>query len=70
MELRAFNQYQTEITNIERQADRIANTSEVVTGEALPTNTPYRLGAQLGASAAKITEHIRENCGISFRSIQ
>ena len=69
MELRAFNQYQTEITNIERQADRIANTSEVVTGEALPTNTPYRLGAQLGASAAKITEHIRENCGISLSEV-
>ena len=69
MELRAFNQYQTEITNIERQADLIANTMDIVTGEALPTNTPYRLGAQLSASAAKVTELVREQCGIFLSQV-
>ena len=69
MELRAFQQYQNEINNIERQADRIANTTEVVTGEALPTNTPFRLGAQLGSEAAKIYTHIRENIGIFLQEV-
>jgi len=63
LELRAFNQYQTELGNIETQADKIANTFEVITGENLPTNTPFRLGAQLNANANKIYEHVREECG-------
>lgn len=68
-ELRAFNQYQTELQNIENQADRIANTMEVVTGESMPTNTPFRLGAQLGASAAKIFDKVREDCGIFITDV-
>lgn len=66
MELRAYNQAQTEYNNIERQADLIANTPEVVTGESLPTNTPYRLGAQLSESAAKVTLFIRQSIGLSL----
>lgn len=62
-ELRAFQQYQVELQNIETQADKIANTFEVVTGENLPTNTPFRLGAQLSANASKIYEQMREECG-------
>lgn len=68
-ELRAFNQYQVEVQNIEAQADRICNTVEVVTGEALPTNTPFRLGAQLTVSAQKIFDKIREDCGIFITDV-
>lgn len=68
-ELRAFNQYQTELQNIENQADRICNTVEVVTGEALPTNTPFRLGAQLTVSAQKIFDKVREDCGIFITEV-
>lgn len=63
-ELRAFQQYQVELQNIENQADRMCNTVEVVTGEALPTNTPFRLGAQLAVSATKLFDRIREDCGL------
>jgi len=63
-EIRAFNQYQNEMQMIEALADRICNTPEVVTGESMPAATPFRLGAQLGTSAAKIFDFIRENCGI------
>jgi hypothetical protein len=63
LELRAFQQYQVEYQNIETQADKIANTFEVITGENLPTNTPFRLGAQLSANASKIYEQMREECG-------
>lgn len=63
-EIRAFNQYQNEVAMIDTLADKICNTPEVVTGESMPAATPFRLGAQLGSSAAKIFEFIRENCGL------
>lgn len=68
-ELRAFQQYAVEVQNIEAQADRICNTVEVVTGEALPTNTPFRLGAQLTVSAQKIFDKVREDCGIFITEV-
>lgn len=68
-ELRAFQQYQIEISNIENQADRICNTVEVVTGEALPTNTPFRLGAQLATSANKLFDRVREDCGLFITEV-
>ena len=63
-ELRAFNQYETEMKNIEALADQICNTFEIVTGESMPAATPFRLGAQLGVNANKFFEFVRENCGI------
>jgi len=63
-EIRAFNQYQNEVQMIEVLADKICNTFEVVTGESMPAATPFRLGAQLGASAKKLFEFVRQNCGI------
>lgn len=68
-ELRAFQQYQVEINNIEAQADRIANTMEVITGESLPTNTPFRLGAQMGVNAQKIYDQVREDIGLGLTFI-
>jgi len=68
-ELRAFNQYQVELQNIEAQADRLCNSVEVVTGEALPTNTPFRLGAQLGVAAGKVFERIREDVGLTLTHV-
>lgn len=69
LELRAFQQYQVELQNIEAQADKIANTFEIITGENMPTNTPFRLAAQLGANANKIYEQIREECGIFLSEV-
>jgi len=63
-EIRAFAQYQNEMNSIEMLADKICNTPEVVTGAAMPSATPFRLGAQQGVAAAKIFDFIRENFGI------
>lgn len=68
-ELRAFNQYQVELNNIEAQADRLCNTVEVVTGESLPTNTPFRLGAQLSMSANKVFDQVREDIGLTLTHV-
>lgn len=68
-ELRAFSQYQTEFNNIERHADQMANTSEIVTGESLPAATPFRLGATLNVNAARLFDRIREDQGIVLSEI-
>lgn len=68
-EMRAFNQYQTELQICEAQADRICNSVEVVTGESMPTNTPFRLGAQLGVAAGKVFERIREDIGLVLTEV-
>lgn len=63
-ELRAFQQYQVEVNFIEALADKICNTPEIVTGESMPAATPFRLGAQLGVSANKFFDFVKENCGL------
>lgn len=68
-EVRAFNQYQAELRTIEAQADRDCTTFEIVTGETLPTNTPFRLGALQAASAGKVYDFIRENIGLFLEDV-
>lgn len=63
-EIRAFQQYQQEVTMIETTADKMCNTPEIVTGENLPANTPFRLGAQMGQTANAYFKFIRQNCGL------
>jgi len=68
-EVRAFGQYETELNNIERQADLLCNTTDIITGENMPTNTPFRLAAQLGVSAAKIFDQVREDIGLVLSEV-
>lgn len=68
-EVRAFSQYQAELRIIEAQADRECTTFEIVTGESLPTNTPFRLGALQASSAGKIFDFIRENIGLFLEDV-
>lgn len=63
-ELRAFNQYQTEVRFIEQHADKLSNTSEIITGEALPAATPDALAMRLEQNAKKGLEFIREDFGL------
>jgi len=68
-EMRSFQEFQTVFQNIEAQADRLCNTPDVVTGDTMPTNTPFRLSAQLGFSAAKIFDQAREDIGMALTDI-
>ena len=68
-EIRAFNQYQVELRFIEQAADKISNSFEVITGEALPAATPFRLGAQIGEAAGKGFKFIQEDYGLFISSI-
>ena len=50
-------------------ADSLANSYEVVTGESLPSGTPFRLGAMQNINANKLFDFIREKLSIAFQDI-
>lgn len=50
-------------------ADKIANSYEVVTGETMPSGTPFSLGNMLNQNANKLFDYIREKLGIAFEEI-
>ena len=50
-------------------ADRLANSYEVVTGESLPSGTPFRLGAMLNQNANKLFDFIREKLTLSLQGV-
>ena len=52
-----------------QMADKLANSYEVVTGESLPSGTPFRLGAMLNQNANKLFDFIREKLTISLTEL-
>lgn len=68
-EIRGFTQYKDEIERIERKADRLCNSFEIVTGENLPAGTPFKLGAQQLKSATKLFEYVQENMGLFLEDV-
>lgn len=64
--LAAYNQEETTLGNVARS---LANQSEVVSGDSLPSGTPYRLGQLLNENASKLHEYIREKFGLFFEDI-
>ncbi|HEB13722.1 MAG TPA: hypothetical protein ENI13_01945 [candidate division CPR3 bacterium] len=50
-------------------ADRLANSSEVVIGESLPSGTPFRLAERLNINANKLFDFLREKLGIVFQDV-
>lgn len=58
--LAAYNQEEQSLMWVVRS---LANAFETMTGESLPSWTPYRLGVMLNENGGKLFEFIRENCG-------
>ncbi len=50
-------------------ADKLANSYEVVTGETLPSGTPFSLGNMMNINANKLFDYIREKLGIAFEDV-
>lgn len=50
-------------------ADRLANSYEVVRGETLPSNTPFKLGNLLDQNANKLFDFLREKLALGFQSL-
>lgn len=68
-EIRGLAEYKQELSMIESKADRMCSSFEVVTGENLPSNTPFKLGAQQLKSATKFFEVVQENCGLFLEQV-
>jgi len=60
---RAFNLLLNELTTIERQADLLCMTPEVVMGETAPSGTPFRSLAVTANSAKSSFRYIKERVG-------
>ena len=50
-------------------ANVLANSYEVVTGESLPSNTPFRLGAMMNQNANKLFDFLREKLSLAFEGL-
>jgi len=50
-------------------ADRLANSYEVVQGDTMPSNTPFRLGAMLNQNANKLFDFLREKLALGFQDL-
>lgn len=68
-EIRGAGEYAAEMARIEAKADRMCNSLEVITGDALPSNTPFKLGQQQLQSATKFFAFVQENCGLFLEQV-
>jgi len=50
-------------------ADRLANSYEVVRGETLPSNTPFKLGSLMDQNANKLFDFLREKLSLGFEDL-
>lgn len=67
--MEGFDQLAAEWNRIIQLANDIANSREVVTGESLPSGTPFRLAGLLNQNANKLFDFIREKLAIPFSEI-
>lgn len=50
-------------------ADKLTNSYEIVTGESMPSGTPFRLGAMMNQNANKLYEYIREKLSLGLQDV-
>ena len=68
-EVRGANEYKLKIEQIEKKADSLCNSFEVVSGESLPSGTPFKLGNQQLQSATKLFKFIRQNVSLFIEDV-
>jgi len=68
-EERNLGAYQQEDTDLMGNIRSVSNSFEVMTGETMPSGTPFRLGAMLNQNAGKLFEFIRENLGLFLEEV-
>lgn len=61
--------YQQEEQNIQGVFRNLSNAQEIITGESMPSGTPFRLGAMLNQNTAKLFEYILEKEAIFIKEI-
>lgn len=67
--MQGLDQLIADWNRIVQLANEITNSREVVQGEAMPSGTPFRMGAMLNQNANKLYDFIREKLEIPFREM-
>ena len=67
--MQGFDQLAAEWNRLMRQADEIANSYEIVSGESLPSGTPFRLGVLLNRNSSKLFVLLRQKFTIPMRKM-
>ncbi len=65
----SFAQFQALAADWDKQAERVSSTFNAITGETMPSGTPYRQTAILNQEAGSLFEYRREEAGIFVREI-
>ena len=50
-------------------ADRLSNSYEIVRGETMPSNTPFKLGSLMDQNANKLFDFLREKLSLGFEDL-
>jgi hypothetical protein len=66
--MQGFDQLIADWNRLMADADRVANSFEIVNGET-PAGTPFRLGALLDQNAGKLFVHLRQKLTIPYKNI-
>ena len=69
VKMQGFDQLIADWTRLMEMADKLANSYEVVTGESLPSGTPFRLGAMLNQNANKLFDFLREKLSMVLEDL-
>ncbi len=67
--MRSLDQLIADWNRLMEAADRLCNSYEVVAGDSLPTNTPFKLGNLINNNANKLFDYLREKLALSFESV-
>jgi hypothetical protein len=65
----SFAQFQALAADWDKQAERVSSTFNAITGETMPSGTPFRQVAILNQEAGSLFEYRREEAGIFIREI-
>lgn len=67
--MRSLDQLIADWNRLMTAADRLCNSYEVVAGDSLPTNTPFKLGNLINQNANKLFDYLREKMALSFEAV-
>ena len=67
--LQGFDQLMADWNRNIQHANELANSYEVVTGEAMPSGTPFRLGSMQNQNANKLFDFLREKLALSLEEV-
>jgi len=69
MSMQDISNYIAEWNQLMQTADRLTNSTDIASGEEMPSGMPFKLGNLLNQNSNKLYNFIREKLALSFKSI-